>query len=343
MTNWPSYTRTLLTSATIIGVAVLVFILVMDPYQNVPFSPPLDRAPISSNQRFAYPAIARDEEYDSLVLGTSTTRLLNPAGLAPGAARFANLSMNSATAHEQMRIHEVFVRHHPAMKYLVIGIDGTWCDRSATPQRYTFRAFPEWMYDENRYNDLLYIFNDKALENAVRMLELFRGRREPKYDRNGYHDFSADFNSRDEAGVLERLDPLARSKPVRAAVRPRRARSGNEFPSLASLADLLARTPSTTRIVLLLPPLHVHFISRKRALFSECKGKLLERVQGDHRIDVLDYFFASELTRSSQNYWDILHFTRAVALLIEDDISNVLAGRAPHPQYARFYSHSEAD
>ena len=49
------------------------------------------------------------------------------------------------------------------------------------------------------------LFNDKALEDAVRMLEFVAGRREEKYRIDGYRDFTADFPPWDAERVASRL------------------------------------------------------------------------------------------------------------------------------------------
>ncbi|MCC7282510.1 MAG: hypothetical protein IT556_09020, partial [Acetobacteraceae bacterium] len=54
--------------------------------------------------------LARSARFDSAILGTSTSRMLRPAVLDPlFGARFANLSMNDATAWEQYRLGLVFL------------------------------------------------------------------------------------------------------------------------------------------------------------------------------------------------------------------------------------------
>jgi hypothetical protein len=188
--SWQSWLRWMVAVAVTLGAMFLGLILVADPYQNVPFSPRWERAPVDTNQRFSYPAIARNPVFDSVVIGTSTTRLLDPTRLDQlFGARFANLSMNSATAWEQSRLGELFLRIRARTKFLVIGIDTVWCVIGAEYQRYTFRTFPEWMYDDNRWNDLRYLFNDKALEQAVREIQFLRGQRAAKYRSDGYVDF----------------------------------------------------------------------------------------------------------------------------------------------------------
>ena len=72
--RFDTWLRVVLAGGGVLGVLIYAFILVIDPYQVVPFAPALPRAPISTNQRFSYPAIARSAAFDSAVIGTSTTR-----------------------------------------------------------------------------------------------------------------------------------------------------------------------------------------------------------------------------------------------------------------------------
>lgn len=336
--NWSRYIRRLLGMAATMAAVLYVFILILDPYQNVPFSPPLERAPVATNQRFSFPAIARDPAFDALVIGTSTSRLLEPRSLGEQTgAHFANLAMNSATAYEQQKIHGLFVRHHRDLRYLVLGVDEAWCTRAAEQDKYTFRAFPEWMYDENPWNDLIYLFNDKALEQAVRMFELVLGWREPKYRRDGYRDFTADFGAYDPAAVARRLyQRPARGTPA-APVWPARAREAWHYPLLDELASLLDRTPDDTRVVLFFPPLHAHYIERQAETFAECKGRVLDLVAEHGGVAILDYLHVSPLTLDDGNYWDPLHFTRAVSQDIETDVAAALAGREPTSAHVRYY------
>lgn len=328
--------RRLLLFAALFAGVLYAFILVLDPYQNVPFSPDLPRAPIATNQRFSYPAVARDPRFDGLIMGTSTSRLLDPARLGElTGARFANLAMNSATAYEQRRIHELFVRHHPGMRYLVLGVDEVWCTRATDVPRYTFRAFPEWMYDDQPWNDLGYLFNDKALEDAVRMLELLLGQREPKYRRDGYRDFTADFPPWDAAAVARRIYGQGSTRVPDLPVMPSRSQPGWRFAQLDVLAGILDATPGATTVALVFPPLHAHYIARLPEVFAECKGRVLDLVALHDNVVVLDYLYVNALTREDRNYWDPLHFARAVSVRMESDIAAALRGREPRSDHVR--------
>src|SRR5712664_3395420 len=68
--SWRESNRLFLATFAGILAAVYVFILLVDPYGVVPFSPPFER-PIMSSQRQMYPQILRTGRYDSIVVGTS--------------------------------------------------------------------------------------------------------------------------------------------------------------------------------------------------------------------------------------------------------------------------------
>lgn len=332
---WSRYIRVLLWGSALLGALAYGFILVLDPYMDVPFSPALPRAPVSTNQRFAYPALARLQDFDSAVIGTSTMRLLDPRELdAQLGARFVNLAMNSATPYEQARILEVFLRHHPRPRLVVLGNDGSWCNRDPDAGNYTFRAFPEWMYDDEPWNDLLYLFNDKALEDAVRMLELLRGKREAKYRLDGYRDFTRDFGRYDAKAVHKRLYASRRARDASSDTEPSLSRPDWQYPWLPRLHALLKSVPADTAIVLIYPPVHRHYLENMASNIAECKGRSAALLAELPNLSTLDYMQVSALTRDDGNFWDAVHTTRPVARLLETDIAALVAGRRPPSGHA---------
>src|SRR5262249_17837382 len=102
-------------------VLVYLFILLIDPYDMVPFSLPLERPILSVAQRFTYPQIVRSRRFDSLIVGSSTARLIDPQQLnVPFGARFANFSMNAMTAWDQLGIARYFLRHARPPRFLTL-------------------------------------------------------------------------------------------------------------------------------------------------------------------------------------------------------------------------------
>ena len=337
-TSWGRFLRWLALATLSIGIALYAFILALDPYQSVPFSPALERAPVSTNQRYAFPALARDPNFDSAIIGTSTLRLLDPARMARMLeSPFVNLAMNSATAYEQTRIHGLFVRTRAHSDYLVIGIDDAWCRRQAEYAKYTFRAFPEWMYDDDPWNDLRYMFNDKALENAVRMVEYLTGKREAKYRRDGYRNFSRDFGVYDLEAVRGRLYKRAARHILPASLEPQLTRVDWHYATHALLDVMLRATPASTRIAVVFPPLHGFYASRSAVNYAECKGRITQQVASYANVGVIDYLFLSPLTTNDENYWDPLHFVNDVARVMERDLSSLFTHGVAASEHARVH------
>src|SRR5262249_5104053 len=154
-------------TAAIAAGIVYAFVVLVDPFDIMPLSPPADRVPVSGNARFSFPALARSQTFDSAIFGTSTSPLLRPVVLnAALEARFANLAMNDSTAYEQSRLMSVFARAHPAAKAVIVGLDVRWCVTGATYQKLTPRPFPEWMYDDDLWRGYAEMFNLYAVQEA---------------------------------------------------------------------------------------------------------------------------------------------------------------------------------
>ena len=318
------------------GVALLyLFILLVDPYGDVPFSLPLHRAIMSISQRYMFPQIVRSGRYDSLIVGTSTSRLLDPILLdGPFQARFANLAMISASAWEQRMMVDYFRSRAQAPKVLVIGIDTVWCDPDADRNRITFRGFPDWLYDDNPWNDFGYLLNTGTLEIAVREVGYQLGLRPARVRDDGYEAFVPPESQYDAARASQNIW-RGRSPPQSPAATPvaltdpqRRALS---FPALAWLDAMLAELPDTLKILAYMP---VHVAaqpwpgSEDAAIETECKARIAAIAQA-RGAKVIDWRIASSLTRDDANYWDRLHYRLPIADRIAGQLAAaVLSGEA---------------
>ncbi len=73
-----NFIRTFLAFAAGATAVVWLIILLLDPYGVSPIRLPIARPIMDINQRYMYPQIVRSGAYDSVVIGTSTSRLLDP-------------------------------------------------------------------------------------------------------------------------------------------------------------------------------------------------------------------------------------------------------------------------
>src|SRR5581483_6811450 len=130
-------------------------------------------------------------DFDSIVVGTSTSRLLRPARLDTlFSARFANLAMNAATPYEQMRMLDLFARHHRAPRAAIVGLDAVWCVTKDKYEKFTPRTFPAWMYGDDRWAGYLHMLSLYAVQEAVNQFAVMTGLKPRRYGLNGYTVFT---------------------------------------------------------------------------------------------------------------------------------------------------------
>lgn len=333
---WKAFwTRTLATSV-LGGVLLYLAILMIDPYDSIRFSPPLERVPIAANQRFSYPALARSDAFDSVIMGTSTTRLLRPVKLNELiGGHFANLSMNSATAYEQAQLFQLFARHHRTPRTAIVGIDAIWCSVGETFEKFTPRPFPPWLYDENPWNDLLHVFNTPTLEQAGRLAAYLLGLREARFGKDGYANFlppQSDYDlEKARRSLYGESAPRLRSAQVPGFEATAQERRSWTYPTHSLLREMLSALPAETLKVLVVVPYH-HFSqpapgSRQFAEWRECKTRLTRMADEFENGHVVDFMIPSTITLRDENYWDPLHFGRETADRFSELIAHAVHAR----------------
>lgn len=310
---------------TALGVAGTLYagVVVIDPYDTLILSPTLARAPVVTNQRFSYPALARKKRFDSAIIGTSTARLLKPAQfdrLFGGA--FVNLSLNSGTAYEQLQLFSLFARHHGDARTVIFAIDTVWCGVGAAPPKFTFRPFPPWLYDENPWNDFLHLFDLKTIEQAGLQFAWLTGiHPEPRRNLDGYNNFLPPRSEYDLARARSYVYGGPEPKthpPVVPPVLPTAAeRRSWRYPTHAYFADMLTALPAETTKIVMFVPYHVYTQSPPGSLaaaqWRECKRRFVDMAATVENAHVLDFMIPSEITTQDENYWDAQHYSTAVA------------------------------
>jgi hypothetical protein len=334
--SWQGSNRVFL--GTFIGIvgSVYLFILLVDPYGVVPFSLPIDRA-LMSAQRQMYPQILRTGRYDSIVVGTSTSRLLDPVALDRVlGGHFASLAMPAATAAEQFQVIDYFRRTVKAPKAVLIGLDHEWCYRNGNAyiREHTAtleREFPAWAFDDSRWNDILHVLNVPTLQEASHVVGHLLGRIPEKLRDDGFEVFvppdSAYDPGRAHFFLYDNTDARV-PVPVHATSSLSEAeRNAMDFEALPWLDEGLAGLPDATRKILMFPPLHAHAMLAAgpfgEARDGECKRLIIE-IARRRGATLVDWRILSPLTTEDSNFWDPLHYRLPVAYRLIDDLGHIV-------------------
>jgi hypothetical protein len=317
-------------------VFVSVFILLMNPYGNLPRIAFREHIISHSNQRYQYPALIRSKKYDSIVIGASDSRLLHPKALERVfGGRFANLAMDAGLAYEQYRIADLFIREVEHRRTLLVGLDHVWCEKDADMNRYTFRGFPEWMYDADWRNDLRYMLNAKALEISGRRLGQALGLKEARLI-DGYEVFTPPESAYDPVKVKRKLwgadGPERKKARVDSYFASSAERAGWRYPALIWLDEIATRFGG--RVVFVYVPAHIAHHrtpgSEKAARREECKARIAA-IARRHEVPFIDFDIHSEITANDANWWDRLHYRLSIADRVVAGIEHALATRADDP------------
>ncbi len=320
--RWRRFFR-LAAGTTAVAVAVLyAFVVLVDPWGSLPLHLPLDRVPVTSNQRFAYPVLARSAAFDSAIFGTSTSRLLRPAALNPAfGVRFANLAMNDATPYEMSRLMAVFAQAHPAARMVMLGVDSPWCVTGNDYQKLTPRPFPDWMYDHNRWRGYAQVFNLFAVQEAGKAFGVLSGLKKPDMGRDGYTRFVPPDDQYDKARAAVHLQQAGSRVPSGERTGPS---SGWRYPAVEAMRIDLSALPAATRKLLFFTPYHVRLLSppgsEGAAVWDECKRRVAALARTIPNVTVVDFMLPTPITTVDDNYWDPLHYRTGIGDRLAQDL-----------------------
>ncbi len=327
-------------AVSLFGSAVLVYglVLIVDPYDSVAFSPDWERHPLQSSGRYYNPSIAKRQEFESFVIGTSTSMMLRPAHLDRlFDERFANLAAKSLSPFEQIKMLDVVRNHHGTIKTLIFGIDTVWCQPSGSDQFVGAGAkvvFPAWLYDDNPWNDLPPL-NSTSAQDAWRQFRSLIGWRVRYPVRaDGFFDVVDDlygpYDAEQSRLRLYSQTPILLGRGTRL--------EDPVFPDLPDLLEALQNLSRETRKILFFAPYHHRYQpasgTHEAQYWTTCKNRVTAFHATLENYHVIDFFFASPLTQTDDNFADGYHYVTSVASEIADVLHAVSRGRAaPTPSY----------
>jgi hypothetical protein len=326
---WRRFIAVILGVTAVVILSAFAFVAIVDPYDNLAFSPAWKRYRVTTNERYAFPGLIRHGRFDSAVFGTSTLMLLKPEELDKMVGgRFANLAMSCATPWEQTQLIKFFDKHaRDPLRTIVVGIDMNWCSPTKPLDRLTPHPFPPWEYDDDPWNDYAHILNTRALLHALRETLMLTHLLQPDLRDDGYYRFTPDDDRYDPARAHAALyygrwkaaeSVSATAEPPPVGARP----SDWTFPDLRLLEQALDGLPAQTRKILVFVPLHVSILldAEEWEKFTHCKEAVVDIAKARPNVGVIDFMRPTPLTRNDDAYWDSSHYRVAYATEIIEAI-----------------------
>jgi len=309
---WGRWLATFL-GALVIGTAlVYALVLVVDPYDSGRVGLLRIKGVDDASPRTANASRARDQQFDSAIIGNSTGQLIKPSELSRlTGLHFVQLTTPGTGPREQLAILDYFVRKHPKIGALVITTDESWCSRDAAlPQQH---PFPYWLYEEGNLDFLARLFSSRALSLTWRRIRVGLGLRQ-RTAPDGYWDYELE-GPREFQPVIARRDNGG----------PAPAKVSEDFPGVALLDAAVRKLPADVPVVLFVPPAYYTMLPRPGSLAAAeeqaCAAALRKLVVGRPHSNFIDFRVDNALTRDRANFMDFGHYRAPIARRMERGIA----------------------
>jgi hypothetical protein len=307
-------------ASTLVGGAVLAaLLLALDPYDTGRFALLPAHGVADFGQRLAFASVARRAGVDTAIVGDSTVQLIDPERLSRLTGhRAISLAVPGSGPVEQLALADYFRRHHQgnADLTIVFGIDQPWCT-TASPI-VPSHPFPFWLYSTDRLDYVFNMMRYKTIEAVARRLKLLAGLEHPARP-DGYHDY--DTGKVWHAPELAALPPIGKTP---AGTIP----TETDFTAISLLGRFLDTLDPRARIVLLVPPRYVSAIplpgSAAARELDACKGAYRRLAEKRPNTWMLDFLVDCAFARWENNFWDVIHYRKPIARMVEDRLAAVL-------------------
>ena len=144
---------------------ITCIVIIVDPYFH--FHTPMEgMAYVMEEEQYIVDGITKNFDYDTLITGSSTTRCFSTAVIDEQFdAKSVRLTLSGESFKRVNDNLQTAIDTHPDLKLVIREIGTLWF---VTDENYMGQDnYPEYLYDNNLWNDVYYIFNGDVLCNRV--------------------------------------------------------------------------------------------------------------------------------------------------------------------------------
>jgi len=307
---WRNWFRAFVALALVFSAALYVAVVLIDPFSTGRFSFTQRIDFTTSTMSLARAGLVRDRQFDGAIIGDSTAFVLDPVRIAADSGlRIAQLSLPAMIPTNLLTVARAYERHHRGIRtFEIFVLSMSWCQSNILPERKR-GPFPDWLYEST---DRVYLsrilFPDAVVAAAVRV-GIWLGIANEPARADGY------------APVVPRRD-LELPFMVRPTDGPPRSLP---FPEIDALAAHIAALPADDAAMIVFAPPYIAAVpmdgSAAAARLAACKERVSRIAATRPRTTYLDLMTDNPISRSLDNFADLVHFTHSGARLIEREVA----------------------
>ena len=316
--NGKKYVISSLSLLLIIILAIGSFVYYIDPYSF--FHGERNDFPyVMETNDFMYynPGIAKNYDYDTAITGSSMSRAMRPSYIDEKLnCKSVKLSMAEARGKDFSTLLPVVFRNEN-LKRVIIGLDTFAFD---VDKEYSTYEKPEYMYDNNPFNDIKYLIN---YDSVLRSLKVLNGKRsgEESTSRDDYQNYTLEneFSAEQVKNIYRQSLPVVCTEPIDKTEYEEIIKENLE----ANIIPFITEHPDV-QFDFYFPPYSIV----KWGLQGNCDDLLNKmRILAENLIDydnVSLYFTQGEqnIITDLDHYMDTIHFDTYVADCMTGYISN---------------------
>ncbi|CAM3361520.1 copper amine oxidase N-terminal domain-containing protein [Marinicrinis lubricantis] len=279
----------------------------------------------SMEQRYQNPGLARNYDYDTIIIGSSMTENFVPSYVDEVlGGKSIKLSMSGSYSHEHHLISEAAFRTGQ-VKNVIWGLDYFSVKGGETMVRDDQGPFPYYLYDKNPLNDIKYLFNYTTITQTINIL---KGKLQGSLTLRNL-DYLNNWDYYAVYGTESVLKDLKRAE----AVEPSYVKTEEDFEEIkkafdANILSLVKEHPET-EFIFYYPPYHVlrHYVwyelnPKRYNNQQQFKQYVWDTLSEYPNAKIFDFQAVEEVTFDSNNYKDLSHHTLEINEWIIQSMAN---------------------
>lgn len=280
--------------------------ILIDPFLH--YHQPLEQLEYPlKDERYCNDGIQRHYEYSAMITGTSMTQNFKASQLEElWGEQAIKTSFSGATFHEVKGAIERALSYQENLRMVIRSLDGNRIICPADEDEY--QGMPEYLYDDNPFNDVEYLFNKEVAAQALAVLNYTRaGNQTPTMDEYGSW---AQYAAYGEEAVLRTVTELGDSWEETVLTDADRGMIRENVGE--NVLELALEHPDVTFYVFYPPYSIVYWraLTQTRQLEAQLEAEQLATeilLQADN-IRIFAFADETEMVADLDNYMDSLHY-----------------------------------
>ena len=276
----------------------------------------------SQEQRFQNAGLARNWEYDTIILGTSMTENFVPSqvdAVFGEGTKTLKLSISGSSLYEERLAGEVALRTGQ-VKRIIWGLDYASFRGGKELLHEEYGPYPIYLYDQNIWNDVQYLYNISTLEDSLRVLKRkLTNTEQPAIRLDLLNNWQQKYNYAFNLKYVYEHYKQAKEADIKAV-------QEGETDSLAAAQESFDH--NVLRIVREHPEVEYHFFYPPYSILRfqlwyeyqpvrfynqmEIKIYIYEQLSAYPNVHIHDFQSEAEITHRLEYYKDVSHYSQAI-------------------------------